>query len=70
MYSCSNFQFNTLVVASNNRSDISYFQQQAATFFIYRRKGLLFAIGGFAFHQLYYLYSSLAFVYSWIEVKA
>lgn len=36
----------------------------------YRRKGLLFAIGGFAFHQLYYLYSSLAFVYSWIEVKA
>ena len=36
----------------------------------YRRKGLLFAIGGFAFHQLYYLYSSLAFVYSWFEVKA
>lgn len=36
----------------------------------YQRKGLLFAIGGFAFHQLYYLYSSLAFVYSWIEVKA
>lgn len=34
-----------------------------------RRKGLLFAIGGLAFHQLYYLYSSLAFVYSWFDVK-
>ena len=33
----------------------------------YRRKGLLFAIMGLAFHQLYYLYSSLAFVYSWLE---
>lgn len=35
----------------------------------YKRKGLLFAIMGLAFHQLYYLYSSAAFVYSWMECK-
>lgn len=35
----------------------------------YKRKGLLFAIMGLAFHQLYYLYSSMAFVYSWMECK-
>ncbi|NNM20029.1 MAG: glycosyltransferase [Gammaproteobacteria bacterium] len=35
----------------------------------YRRKGLLFAIMGLAFHQIYYLYSSLAFVYSWLECR-
>jgi GT2 family glycosyltransferase len=33
-----------------------------------RRKGLLFALGGVAFHQLYYLYSGFAFVYSWLEL--
>lgn len=35
----------------------------------WRRKGLLFALGGLLFHQLYYLYSSAAFVYSWLEWK-
>lgn len=35
----------------------------------YKRKGLLFAIMGLSFHQLYYLYSSMAFVYSWMECK-
>lgn len=35
----------------------------------YRRKGLLFAISGLLFHQLYYLYSSFAFVYSWLEYR-
>ena len=35
----------------------------------YRRKGLLFAIGGIAFHQFYYLYSSATFVAVWIEYK-
>lgn len=34
-----------------------------------RRKGLLFALGGVAFHQLYYLYSGIAFVYSWLEIR-
>jgi GT2 family glycosyltransferase len=34
-----------------------------------RRKGLLFALGGVAFHQLYYLYSGFAFVYSWLELR-
>jgi len=36
---------------------------------LYQRKGLLFAIKGLAFHQLYYLYSSFAFIYSWIECR-
>lgn len=35
----------------------------------YRRKGLLFAIMGLLYHQLYYLYSSFAFVYSWLEYR-
>ena len=35
----------------------------------YRKKGFLFAVAGLLFHQLYYLYSSLAFVYSWIKWK-
>jgi len=35
----------------------------------YRRKGPLFALAGLLFHQLYYLYSSAAFVYSWLEWK-
>ena len=35
----------------------------------YRKKGLLFAITGLLFHQLYYLYSSFAFVYTWLEWK-
>lgn len=34
-----------------------------------RRKGLPFALGGVAFHQLYYLYSGFAFVYSWLELS-
>jgi len=32
----------------------------------YRKKGLIFALAGLLFHQLYYLYSSLAFVYAWL----
>jgi glycosyltransferase involved in cell wall biosynthesis len=35
----------------------------------WRRKGSLFALAGLLFHQLYYLYSSAAFVYSWLEWK-
>lgn len=35
----------------------------------YRRKGLLFAVMGLSFHQVYYLYSSAAFVYSLLECK-
>lgn len=34
-----------------------------------RRKGVLFACAGLLFHQLYYLYSSAAFVYTWLEWK-
>ena len=33
----------------------------------YRRKGLLFALGGLLFHQVYYLYSSAAFAWCWLE---
>lgn len=33
----------------------------------YCRKGLLFAVGGLLFHQVYYLYSSAAFAWCWLE---
>ena len=36
----------------------------------YRRKGLLFAVGGLLFHQVYYLYSSVAFAWCWLEFQA
>ena len=35
----------------------------------YRRKGLLFALAGLAYHQFYYLYSSLAFAYAMLEAR-
>lgn len=35
----------------------------------YRRKGPLFALGGVLFHQIYYLYSSAAFVWCWLEFR-
>lgn len=35
----------------------------------YRQKGPLFALAGMAFHQVYYLYSSAAFAYAWIEQR-
>ena len=35
----------------------------------YRRKGPLFALGGLLFHQVYYLYSSAAFVWCWLECR-
>lgn len=38
--------------------------------FFTRQKGVLFAIRGVAFHQLYYLYSGSVFVYAYIESLA
>jgi len=35
----------------------------------YRRKGLLFALAGLLFHQVYYLYSSAAFTWCWLESR-
>lgn len=35
----------------------------------HRRRGLVFAIAGLLFHQLYYLYSAAAFVSCWLEFK-
>lgn len=35
----------------------------------YRRKGLLFSLGGLLFHQVYYLYSSAAFAWCWVEFR-
>jgi len=35
----------------------------------YRRKGPLFALGGLLFHQVYYLYSSAAFAWCWLESR-
>jgi hypothetical protein len=46
----------------------AYANRSLVTLF-YRRKGLLFAIMGLLYHQLYYLYSSFAFVYSWLEYR-
>lgn len=37
--------------------------------FLRRRRGLLFALGGLLFHQLYYLYGTSAMVWCWIEAK-
>ena len=33
----------------------------------FRRKGLAFALGALLFHQVYYVYSSAAFVWCWLE---
>ena len=41
---------------------------QLARLFL-RRKGVVFAIAAMLFHQFYYLYSSAAFVYAWLEWK-
>jgi GT2 family glycosyltransferase len=35
-----------------------------------RRNGILFALGGVLFHQLYYLYSTVAYCWCWAETKA
>lgn len=35
--------------------------------FFYQRKGLLFTLGGFLYHQFYYLYSSAAFAFAVLE---
>jgi glycosyltransferase involved in cell wall biosynthesis len=35
----------------------------------YRRKGPLFAVAGLLFHQVYYLYSSAAFAWCWLEFR-
>ncbi|MEZ5540425.1 MAG: glycosyltransferase [Pseudomonadota bacterium] len=49
-----------LALAAANRPLFGFFR---------RRKGALFALRAVLFHQLYYLYSSAAFVWSWIEVR-
>jgi cellulose synthase/poly-beta-1,6-N-acetylglucosamine synthase-like glycosyltransferase len=35
----------------------------------YRARGLAFGLCGLAFHQIYYLYSTAAFLWCWLEVK-
>jgi hypothetical protein len=35
--------------------------------FLRRRKGVGFAFSGLLFHQVYYVYSSAAFAWCWIE---
>ncbi len=37
--------------------------------FFYKRKSLMFTIGAYLYHQLYYIYSAAAYVYSWLELK-
>jgi cellulose synthase/poly-beta-1,6-N-acetylglucosamine synthase-like glycosyltransferase len=45
------------------------FANQGLVSLFLRRKGPLFSLMGLLFHQLYYLYSSFAFVFSWAEWK-
>lgn len=47
---------------------IVYANRDLAILF-YRRKGLLFALRGLLFHQLYYLYSAAAFVWVMLETR-
>jgi GT2 family glycosyltransferase len=37
--------------------------------FFRRARGMLFAVAGVAFHQLYYLYSSAVYAWCWIEAR-
>ncbi len=37
--------------------------------FLYVKKGFIFAVKSIPFHFMYYMYSSLSFVYIWIRVK-
>lgn len=46
----------------------AYANRQLFAFF-YRQKGIGFALRATIFHQFYYLYSTAAFVWSWIEIK-
>ena len=46
---------------------LTLYANKDITMLFYRRKGLLFAIGGFLFHQFYYLYSSTAFAWVMLE---
>ncbi len=71
------FFFTLLMVASGGlpwwaaillAGSVAWANHSLLTLF-YRSKGLSFAIKGLGFHQLYYLYSSFAFVYSWLETR-
>jgi len=48
---------------------LAYFSNRKLYNLFYRRKGLIFMVGGILYHQLYYLYSSAAFVYCYLERK-
>jgi glycosyltransferase involved in cell wall biosynthesis len=37
--------------------------------FFYRQKGIAFTIGAFAYHQFYYVYSTLAFAWAWFAFQ-
>jgi hypothetical protein len=37
--------------------------------FFYRKKGVLFVIGAFFWHLLYYFYSTIVFLYCWIRFR-
>ena len=37
--------------------------------FFIKRKGYLFTVGAYLYHQLYYIYSTAAYVYCWVEKK-
>jgi glycosyltransferase involved in cell wall biosynthesis len=37
--------------------------------FFLQQRGFWFALGAFAYHQFYYLYSMAAFAYAWLEIR-
>lgn len=48
---------------------IAYFSNRQLYNLFYRKKGGLFMFGGILYHQIYYIYSSAAFVFCYLEKK-
>lgn len=48
---------------------VAVFVNRDITGLFLRRKGMLFAVGGFLYHQLYYLYSAAAFAWAMGEAR-
>jgi len=46
---------------------VAYFVNMDLFNLFFQRRGLFFTVGGILYHQFYYLYSSIAFIYCFIE---
>jgi glycosyltransferase involved in cell wall biosynthesis len=56
-------------IAALALSALMIFANHAIFGLFVRRKGLCFGIGGLLFHQIYYVYSSMAFVWAMFEIR-